>query len=501
MPTVSEADYLVTSLLLLPDLRTSALTSLSGLPLFDGLLLPVHAMIWECISRLSPSCEGAKISAATVATELKSRFRSPNDTNNVNEALDLLRNSSSATEDDINPNYSGTLLESFVVASQKSDLIAKLSRTDTLGDFSEIIDNGAKSASRIAYTGDVTLESPLSDPEFYMPDQRQLPTGVDWIDYLSGGGHCAGEMIGVLGPQGGGKTMTATTMLIAQAKQMNHCLLLSYEQGVRKDISFRLYTRLFDDMEGDLLRNLEDSRHPELRGRKLDVNFFKEYRAPEWPTVVKERYLYLRDKYQKFVHTKDFSTKIDYTNPEPQGLRGVQDIELVLDSMEKRGQMPTYVIVDWLWPAMLRWYVNQSNRKIDSEYSAAINFLYSLKELTERKGVTTIVFHQLNKDKARASPSLQPSCVDAWQCSNAFSQVMEHCYVIGNRDKESQVMWLGNDKARSGVPQYITGQMNGAMGIILRTDEYELSRGRFVKKGQAISEAEEEEISPAERYM
>ena len=143
MPTVSEADYLVTSLLLLPDLRTSALTSLNGLPLFDGLLLPVHAMIWECISRLSPTCEGARMSAATVATELKSRFRSPNDTNTVNEALDLLRNSSSATEQDINPTYSGTLLESFVVASQKSDLIAKLSRTDTLGDFSEIIDNGA----------------------------------------------------------------------------------------------------------------------------------------------------------------------------------------------------------------------------------------------------------------------------------------------------------------------------------------------------------------------
>jgi hypothetical protein len=78
---------------------------------------------------------------------------------------------------------------------------------------------------------------------------------------------------------------------------------------------------------------------------------------------------------------------------------------------------------------------------------------------------------------------------------------MEHCYVIGNRDKETQVMWLGNDKARSGVPQFITGQMNGSMGIILRTDEYELSRGRFVKKGQAISEAEEEDISPAERYM
>lgn len=501
MPTESEADYLVMSLLIYPDVRNSALTSLGGLPLFDGLLMPVHAMIWDCIARLCPSCEGAKMGAASVATEMKSRFRSPSDIDKVNEALDLLREASTAKDDDLNPGYAGTLLEAFVVAAQKRDLISKLSKADTLGDFSELIDTGAKNASRIAYTGEVDLESPLSDPDIYMPDQRQIPTGVDWIDYLSGGGHCSGEMIGVLGPQGGGKTLTATTMLIAQAKQFHHCLLLSYEQGVKKDISYRLYTRLFDDMEGDLLRHLEDSRCPELRGKRVDVTFFRNYRMKDWPDAVKERYLYLKDKYDKFVHAKDFSTKIDLTNPEPQGLRGVQDIEFVLEAMERKGQLPTYMLVDWLWPAMIRWYTNMNNRRIDSEYSAAVKFLYDLKELTERKGITTVVFHQLDKDKTRAAPSVQPSCVNAWNCGNAFSQVMEHCYVIGNRDKESHVMWLGNDKARTGVPQYITGKMDGAMGIINRTDQYELSRGKFVPIGQAISEEEEEDKSPALRYM
>ena len=502
MPTRNEADYLIVSLLLLPELRQSAIESLDGLSLFDNLVLPAHAIIWDGIRRLAPVCENDRMATSSVGCEIVSRNTSPNDEEVVREAVEMLNNYADTEVSDINVVYAGRILEAFLVQARKASMMMRLSEVTNLDDLSAFVDNGSKEVSRIGITGEPDIEDPLSDPDKFMPERIPIPTGVDWIDYLSGGGHCSGELIGVLGPQGGGKTMTATSMLIAQAKQRRHCLLLTYEQSVLGDVSNRLYTRLFNDNEGDLMRDLVDSRHPELRGKRVDVEFFRRYRYSEWPDIVKERYKELNQRYGAYVHSMDFAKDVDIRDPKPQGTRGVKDIEAVLDVLEKRGQKVDFVIIDWLWPAVTRWFYNQTSTRIGDELKAAVQFLYALKAMTEKKNVVTFVFHQLDSEHTRSSPQVQPNCTNAWNIKS-FSQVMVHCYVIGNRDKESQVMWLGNDKARTGAPQYILGKMDGAMGIINRTDGYELCRGRFVEKGSGVpsDDIEEERPSAMSRYL
>lgn len=501
MPTRDEADYLVASTMMIPEIRDSAIRSLDGAPLFDALLFPPHAMLWDAISKLAGISEGTVITAASVACEVKSAHTSPSEQDVLQEALDLLHDFSTDLKvSDLSPVFAGKILEAFVVDAKKTSFIQKLSDVNDLSGLSEFASKATGDVGRIAFTGTPEIEHPLDNPEEFMPEMVQIPTGIGWMDFLSGGGHRAGDCVGLLGPTGGGKTLTATDMLVSQAKRSVHSLLVTYEQNVKGDVSTRLYTRLLDDMHGDLLRGYKDPLHPDLEDARVDVNFFRKHPYREWPKTVVERYRDLQSKYSRFLHTVDFSQDVDVQNPKPQGLLGVRDIDRTMETLAKQDVKVKYLMVDWLWPAVTRWFYGRADKKMANLLDAAFQFIMELKQLTSKWKCVTILNHQLDTAHTRANPSTQPSCADAWNIKS-FAMMLSDCYVIGNRDKESQVMWLGNDKARMGIPQYILGRMDGAMGVIDKTDGYELCRGKFVEKGSAESESHDEDApTPESRY-
>lgn len=501
MPSSEEAEYLAAALAVFPDLRRSAIEKGKDLTLFDPLVFPAEAMIWDVISRMEELNPDEPIGAVSIACELKSRNSVTLDSNALEDALGMLDELSELSESDFNKTYANKILSAFLVQAKKADIVRRLQEVTDLDSLTDVVNNSADSVATLGETGEPDLEMPLMDPDAYMPQIDKIPTGVSWIDYLSGGGHTPGEMIGILGPQGGGKTLTATSLLVAQAKRERNALLITYEQGTAGDVAQRLYTRLIDDVNGDLLANYDGPLADELRGTRVDVGFFRKYNTRQWPSVVYNRYADLQNRYGRFVTSLDFSKAIDYRSGKLNGTRGVMDIDAAIQWCKNRDKKIVYLIIDWFWPAVTRWFYNQNDKRLTDELRCATQFLYNLKQLTEREQLITVIFHQLDNEHTRASPVVQPNVTNALNM-HSFSQVMQHCYVIGNRDKESNVMWLGNDKARTGVPQYILGQMDGAMGIIDKTDGYELSRGRFLPKDATISEEEDDkEIKPRNRYI
>lgn len=503
MATRNEADYLVASVMMLPDVRTSAVKSLGRAPLFDPLLYPPHAMIWDAVVKLADVSEGSVISPVSLSCEIQSANTSPNQAETLEEAMGILRDMADGVKpSDLSPVYAGKILEAFIVEAKKTQFISRLSEVNDLSGLSLFTDDTVKEVGQIAYTGAPDIESPLDDPELFMPERIPLPTGIDWIDYLSGGGHCEGETIGVLGPTGGGKTLTATSMLISRCRRESHTLLVTGEQNVKGDVSTRLYTRLLDDRDGDLLRGYKDPMHPELEDSRVDVGFFRKYPYRVWPKVVKDRYMELRDKYSQYLHAVDFSAEIKLTDPKPQGMKGVKDIDLTLESLEKAGMPVKFLLVDWLWPLVDRWFTyGNVSKRFKDRLEAAFQYIMELKQITEKRKLVTFLFHQLDTAHTRASAQTQPNCADAWNIKS-FAMMLSHCYVIGNRDKKSQVMWLGNDKARTNLPQYIMGIMDGAMGVIEQTDGYELSRGAFVPKGTGDDPGQaDSKPNPVSRYL
>jgi hypothetical protein len=76
------------------------------------------------------------------------------------------------------------------------------------------------------------------------------------------------------------------------------------------------------------------------------------------------------------------------------------------------------------------------------------------------------------------------------------------CFVVGNRDKQTNVMWLCTDKNRSGQPQNLLGRMLGARGVIELASNIEVDfRGRFVDKDQAVPEEREENTRGGQSYI
>ena len=102
--------------------------------------------------------------------------------------------------------------------------------------------------------------------------------------------------------------------------------------------------------------------------------------------------------------------------------------------------------------------------------------------------VIVVIFHQLNTQMNRASPNKKPVITDAMNLRN-FSFLMDVCYIIGNRAKDTNVMWLLTDKNRRSGPKEILGRL---VGDYCRIEEasgmIQDNRGRFVREDEPVSE-------------
>lgn len=438
MDQSSEADALITCLLRSPALRIRAMAAAGKLALFDPVLLPAHAMVWDAVCKLHPLLgEEEQVSLFHLRTELKDRNNSPDKAEGLQEALILIDLSEEIDQEDVSVEVGLRYFDTFYVGATKRDMLEKLSRAYNRDDLSKMINGAAESLDHVGISEETVIERPLLDPVRFMPTSVRIPTGIRWIDQLSFGGHCAHETVGILGPTGGGKTLTATQFQIAQAWRKNNTLLVLYEQPAEGDVSERLFCQIFNDR---------------------DIDFFRNTPPKMWPLKDKQRYRELREQFGQYVHVLDFSKG-------RQGLNGVTDIADAVHAMEDAGQPPKFLIIDWLWPAVRR-YCIAHNIPLDRMRAHAGQFIDALKCLTTTSGdMISFLFHQLNTDTARASPARVPAVTDAYELRD-FSFMLDTCYVIGNRDKEKNIMWLATDKNRRGAPSAILGKMDGARGRI-----------------------------------
>lgn len=434
----SEADALIACLLRSPLLRGRAMATAGKLSLFDPVKHQAHAAVWDAIRKLHPLLgEDEAVSLFHLRTEIKDRNSSADKAEMLQEALLLIDLAEEVDPSEVIPEVGLRYLDSFHVVAAKQDMLDKLGKAYDRNALLSMINSTAVSLEQAANTEDTVIENPLMDPVRFMPTSIRIPTGVRWIDQLSFGGHCSGETVGVLGPTGGGKTLTATQFQAAQARRGNDSLLVLYEQPLEGDVAERLYCQMFNDR---------------------DIDFFRNTPPQMWPVADKKRYRELRDMYAKYIHVLNFAKG-------KQGLNGVKDIADAVAVLRDAGRTPKFLLVDWLWPAVRRYCISH-NIALDKMRAWASAFIDDLKCLTtSTPGMVSFLYHQLNTDTSRASPAKQPSVTDSYELRD-FSYMLDTCYVIGNRDRETNVMWLSTDKNRRGAPQAILGKMDGARGRI-----------------------------------
>jgi hypothetical protein len=225
-----------------------------------------------------------------------------------------------------------------------------------------------------------------------------------------------------------------------------------------------------------------------------DIDFFRRVRPENWPREDKERWRHLAKDIGNSVLTVDFSGK------NATGCNGVQDIIEVLDTLQQANTMPEFVVVDWLWPMVTR-YCSLHGIPSDNYRHVAFSIIDQLKQLAQKYNVVVVLMHQLNTAMARANPNTIPTATDAAEIKS-FPNLVDICFVVGNRDKQTNVMWLCTDKNRSGQPQNLLGRMLGARGVIELASNIEVDfRGRFVDKDQAVPEEREENTRGGQSYI
>lgn len=470
----ANADALLICLVRSSSFRTIAMNRAEQLDLFDPLIYPGHAMVWDALRRLHKVIGlSGDISLFHLKEELKQRNVGVDEGGTLKDMLAYLEGIQDIGEDDISEPVASKYLEGAVVQALKVHMADILSGASSHVDLLKAINKTSSDVARATTNSETTIERPLLDPERFLPEINLVPSGVHWMDHLTGGGHRQGTLVGMLMPTGGGKTLTAVDLAVSQAKRGKHSLLFLYEQPIQNDVAERMFCRMFDDR---------------------DIDFFRKTRPDKWSKEDQERYRYLAKEIGPYVNVVDFSSKNN------NGSNGIQDIEESLEAMKEADAMPEFVIVDWLWPMVTR-YCSVRNIPSDSYRHVAFSLIDGLSQVAKKFNVVVVLMHQLVASMARANPNTIPTATDAAEIKS-FPNLVDVCFVVGNRDKQTNVMWLCTDKNRSGQPQNLLGRMIGSRGVIELASNIEVDfRGRFVDKDKAVPEETEGDYNHGQSYL
>ena len=464
MLTHDEAYILLLHIALSKEFRKKTAERVGKKNLFNKVTFLVESLVWEVLRDMHNSTDAERLSATVVKSELRARNRTSEAAETIKAAEDLIDTVFNLTESELVPEIADTYLSAALTATMKAEMVQSIQALHTPEDMDRFINTAGKEINALSTTkiDAGSLIQPLLDPVGMLPALQKERTGVMWFDSLSGGGHTLGECIGILGPTGGGKTTTCVQILSAQAKMKQHVLLCTYEQTVKGDVSERLFTHMLD----------------------REVDYFRGKQFHEWDTSTQETFYKKRDIYGPYVHAIDFSGDIK------SGVRGLDDVEDAINDMDKAGFTNCkYVLIDWLWP-MVKRYMTANSKAIGgrSEQDVATEMMMGFTALAKKTKKIIVVFHQLGTDAISSSPSRIPITTDAYNF-RTFAFYLDCCYLLGTRDKESDVMWSTVDKNRRNGLKSLLVKLNGAWCRIEEAKNFMRDhRGRIVNKDEQIPE-------------
>jgi RecA/RadA recombinase len=256
--------------------------------------------------------------------------------------------------------------------------------------------------------------------------------GISFIDMMLSGGAAAGELLGFLGPSGGGKSTFALQFTAMQALKNKHVLYQSAEQSIEGDFMERLCS-LATNRERKIFENGFEALSQEV--------------VEEIDTVGKI--------WGEYIHFNDISN-IDIRLTDSRQL-----FEPLEDLLKTCGSVD-WVVLDW-WGRVrdklmlgMEGYVSESEKRIHQR-----NWLHTLKQMAKEYDTRVLIFHQLAGDVAGRSAGKAPSSHKAQEDSN-FNNMMDFCFTWGLPDSEGYVIFA-TDKARRNAKTKCWSKLNGSM--------------------------------------
>ena len=444
------------------ELLVEAISKVGTHPLFDSLSDPCSLFIWSVMRDCRDNMDTFP-TKPLVEMEVKARldgmlgFDAPF----KRDVLDTLTNIYAVGEGRTSVQIGRNYLQGALQEAVTLDWVEKIQRLGTLEEMRAYVTGVASDIANITSTSDA-IEKPLKTPDKFLVRKIRDTFGIRVLDLITGGGIAPGEMLGLLGPTGGGKTVFAIGMLCERAMRKQHVLLASYEEKTEGDIMERICSYITSE----------------------DVSLFRDKNFGDIDPVLQGKVLEKRAEYSDYLTVLNLAT----------GARGGGGADELINNIDRQiesGEKPTLVIIDWLG-SMVQRYLAESGVASSDYRHIGHRFVDRIRTHAMEKGYAVVVNHQLSTTAARASSSAKPQATDAYEFK-AFSYFMDGCVCLGTLDMDSKVGWLVMDKFRRGGASDMMIRLDGAhvrfepaMGYV--TDH----RGKFMEADAAPPDVDDE---------
>jgi RecA/RadA recombinase len=443
------------------DLLVEAMNKVGDHPLFDNLSDPCSTFIWQVLRDCRTS---ANSFPPRLMVEIEAQGRLENTLGfedsfreDVKQMLEVIYSvGPEHTSIEVGRSFLTIALQQAI----KGGWADRVHQINTMEEMRKYVNDLSADMATMSTDGSA-LDKPLLNPENFLVKKIRAPFGVRVLDLITGGGLAPGEVIGLLGPTGGGKTVFAINMLCEKAKRYKHSMLISYEEETEGDIMERICAF----MTG------------------ISIDQFRDKEINELPSEIREKLDEQKADYGKYLTVVDLAKGT-------RGSGGAEEVMKYVEQQVEAGEAPELVIIDWLG-AMVERYIAFNGMSNDDYRHVATTFIDKICMHAKQFGYSVIIEHQLNTTKARASHQSKPVATDAHEF-RAFSFKMDGCICLGTLDPETKVGWLCMSKFRRGGVSDLMVILNGEHVRFDQAEGYVTDhRGRFIEE-DAMPDVDEE---------
>jgi hypothetical protein len=357
----------------------------------------------------------------------------------------------------LDPQYGKTLIKAFL-GRRFIEAVGQLGATQTdATKVYELIDG----EYRKRHVVDMYEIDPFDINENTSFGEQREPLGTPVIDMLMSGGTFPTDVLGILGPTGGGKTTLALQIAGGCALRKQHVLYFTYETSP-DELRPRLVSCVGrisrDKLEGKHFSDLDDQTKDAVRKAS--------------------------DACRQYIALLDRSSE---------GWSPIEIEERLKQSINV-GQKPRLVVIDWLWIAVSR-AAGESDRRGRPERQFLNDLLDSFKGMAVKYKVNFLILQQLSTAQAKQSPGRKPQWFNSAE-AGSFAWLLSYCFAIGTADANGYCHIVGS-KARHAKKQDTVARMMGEYNRFDLVDkDMEFKKGRgFVSadKVHSLNDDDEEE--------
>lgn len=297
-------------------------------------------------------------------------------------------------------------------------------------------------------------------------------TGLAYLDVWMDGGDAPGEIYGIIGPTGGGKTMLGVTLSVAKARVKQGLYddlamrgieppprpivyYVSYEQGLKELQSrFLANASMIPTSTLASLRDPEASLSSAARGdwRAYELEMFQERYPNADPHIVRPGEL---ERLREAVALlEDGVSFVDLSGLDPEksrpGTGFVDEIRaLITIDQERRGKPGVaLIVVDYALLAATRYLGTQKNSDSAALRHAIVRFNDDLRTQVASVLNTPIWILQQANTKGNTSRVADGNRLASAAESFGFNQPLAFCVALGNKDLTTNCVVLSFEKRR-----------------------------------------------------